>query len=519
MDGEKKLLLISFSLIPNADQHTAKVTGTVRALNRLFEAIDIISIKGEYLAHIERYHASRLLRVPLVGDDGGERGESFRRAVRRQIDSENYDVVHIRSPLEGLPIIEAKQEKGYRVVYEAGNFAFQDAAPHVGDEESLKILEQQLRRDEITCATEADLVVAHSKAAKKALRARGVSRPIEVISAGVNIDVFDWEYALEPTVPTLLCLGRLEPWRDVKGVLEALRRVLEVTPVCLQWVGEAEPEQREEARRIAVDLGVEHDVSFEPPPDLADLPPIISAATICLAPMTPAERFVEWGDLPPSFLELMACQRPVVAARTPGVEEVVRDGTEALLYTPGDPSGLTSSILFLLRNKRHQRLLAKRGYRRVREHHSESAQRRQILQAYRELLGLAQGYDLSRGDLAKDSQHPSVVPDAATVDGEPVTAVMHTARESESVRIESDTAQFNSASSEVPFDTQPSIVVDESNDEASWSVDETSPHLDRLGVDDIRPETRRLAAIPPTPDDTSRIAVTDIPVDPDSDRD
>lgn len=517
MDGDGKLLLISFSSAPAADRHYAVVTGTVRALNRIFETIDIITIKGEFLAHIERFHNSRLLRVPLVGDEAVERAESFRRAVIRQIDSDSYDVVHVRSPLEGIPICQLRDERGFRVVYEAGSFAHQDASNFLGNDETIAALEAQLSRDEITCASQADLVIVGTEAAGRALQTRGVVRQVEVIPSGVNIDVFDWEYAVEPQVPTLLCIGRLVPWRDVDVVLEALRRVLEVTPVCLRWFGDGDPELCERYRAKTIDLGIEHAVSFESPPDVNDLPSQISASTICLAPHSPTERLVEWGEQPQGLLEFMACQRPVIAARGPGVEEVVRDGTEAMLYTPGDPASLTSSVLFQLRNPRHRRLLAKRGYHRVREQYGESAQRRQVLQAYRELLGIAHGFGRNQGDLSKDSTPPSLPPTPANTEQEPVTAVMHAAEESRSVRIDEDTSQIKSAIEE-PFDTQPSIVIDQHDephrdDHWTWGVSDSAPPE----VAGVRPETRKLPAIPPAADDTSRFTPQDLPKDSDPD--
>jgi glycosyltransferase involved in cell wall biosynthesis len=506
MDANGKLLLITFSPIPLMDKHSAMVTGAVRALNRLFESIDVVSLKGDYLSHIERFHTSRLLRVPLVGDDGMEQSESFRRAVRRQIDSEVYDVVHVRSPLEGLPVSEAKAEKGYRLVYEAGTFAVHDAIGYIGGEASLSALEAQIRREELICASRADLIIVHSETAKRALQAKGIGGSIEVIPNGVNIDVYDWEPALEAAVPILLCLGRMESWRDVTTVLESVRRTLAVTPIKLRWIGEPDDARREHLRAVAADLGISQAVSLEPPVEAAELPQIISSATICLVSVQPIERFTEWGDQPPGLMESLACQRPVIAARTAGIEEAVRDGTEALLYTPGDAASLTSSLLFLLRNTGHRRLLAKRGYRRVREQFCESSQRRQVVQAYRELLGLASGYTKIVGDFGKDSQPP---PPPVVVQGdEPVTAVMRTAEEAHAAPIDSDTAQIRVHDEHI--DAEPSVEVTELDDEPkeqswSWQNGTEAPG--------VHHETRKHPAIPPTPEDTSRFPAVDLPSD------
>lgn len=479
MDDGKKLLLISYSSVPMADRHSAVVTGTVRALARTFETIDVVAIKGDFVSHIERFHGGRLLRVPLSGDSAIERVESFRRAVRRQIDSDSYDAVHLRSPIEGTPICEARADMDAKVVYEAGVFAAYDAADSKAHDEELASVEAQLADAELQCADRADLVIVHSEAALRALRRHGIKTRAEVIHGGVNIDAFDWETTADPQIPTLLCLGRLIPSRDPHGVVEAVRRVLEVMPVRLRWIGEPSAARREAWAAAAVELGVDRAVSFEGSVPADDLPRVIGSSTLCLAPAGPAARFTEWGDLPEGLLEFMACRRTVVAARTPGVEELVRDGTEAMLYSPGDPAGLTSGILFLLRNARHRHLLAKRAYRRVREQFSESSMRRRIAQAYRDLLG-HEGPGPGADDEASldEPDGAGVGPGPAAV--EPITAVMEAAEGSRRVRVEGSTRRVQGAAeADEHYDTQPNIHMKDPeppDDEQPWVLPETTPH-------------------------------------------
>jgi hypothetical protein len=206
----------------------------------------------------------------------------------------------------------------------------------------------------------------------------------------------------------------------------------------------------------------------------------------------------------------MACQRPVIAARGSGVEEVLRDGTEALLYSPGDAASLASSIIFLLRNPKQRRLLAKRGYRRVREQYCESSQRRLVLQAYRELLGIAHKFSDTPIELTRDSTPPVALPESISQSDEPVTAVMHAAEANGSVRINPDTAQIHGPIDE-PCDTQPSIIIDQHDQPPQeeiwdWGASSGSAQLGDVNHQGSRPETRKLPAIIDIPDDTSRIA-------------
>jgi glycosyltransferase involved in cell wall biosynthesis len=479
MDGGKKLLLISYSSVPVADRHSAIVTATVRALARTFETIDVVAIKGDFISHIERFHGGRLLRVPTSGDSAIERCESFRRAVRRQIDSDTYDVVHVRSPIEGVPICDARATNDFKVVYEVGVFAVDDTSESKVHDEELASLESQLGDEDLRCAERADLVIVHSEAALRTLRKRGIKTRAEVISGGVNIDAFDWEMTEDPAIHTLLCLGRLVPSRDPLGVIEAVRRVLEVMPVRLRWIGEPSAARRDAFKEYAVELGVDRAVSLEPPVPADELPRLIGAATVCLAPAAPTPRFVEWGDLPEGLLEFMACRKAVVAARTAGVEEIARDGTEAMLYAPGDPAGLTSGILFMLRNARHRQLLAKRSYRRVREEFCESSMRRRVVHAYGELLGL-DGSSLVDGDEAglPGTDGSNEVSDEIAV--ESVTAVMEAAEGSRRVRVEGNTRRVQAGTEEDErTDTQPNIRMKDSEASDSgqaWVLPETTPH-------------------------------------------
>lgn len=510
MDAGKKLLLISFSSIPTLDQHSATVTSVVRALGRLFEQIDVVALKGEFLAHIERYYTSRLLRVPLVGDTVVERTDSFRRAVRRQIESETYDVVHVRSPLEGIPIWKGRPDKGYLIVYEASTFSVLDSIDTELHDEELLALDAQMVQDEVRCAEHADLVVVHSEAGRQTLRARGVSTPIELVPRGVNIDVFDWEASPRPEVPTALCLGRLGSWRDVPTVLEATRRVLEIVPLRLRWVGEPNAKRREAFNTYAAELGIDHAVSFEAAPEAEEVPQLLSAVTLGIAPAAPTERYLEWGDQPTGLLEYMACRLPVIAARVPGVEEIVRDGTEALLYPPGDADSLTSAVLFLIRNSRHRDLLAKRGYRRVREQFCESSTRRLTLSVYRDLLGLT-GEGGAGTDLPAESTASTATDDLLDAAQEPITAVMEVAEESRRVRVGGDTSRVQGLPQEEEhYDTQPHIDMKNAqieevpeDDNTAWVLPETTPHAERPAD---------LESVPPQPpsvtveiEDTSRI--------------
>ncbi|TVR53326.1 MAG: glycosyltransferase family 1 protein [Gemmatimonadales bacterium] len=72
-----------------------------------------------------------------------------------------------------------------------------------------------------------------------------------------------------------------------------------------------------------------------------DIPDLQAAADLFAMPSL-------WEGLPLAVLEGMFAGNPLVATRTSGIPEAVRDGVEGLLVTPGDPEELASALERLL---------------------------------------------------------------------------------------------------------------------------------------------------------------------------
>jgi glycosyltransferase involved in cell wall biosynthesis len=69
--------------------------------------------------------------------------------------------------------------------------------------------------------------------------------------------------------------------------------------------------------------------------------------------------------------EAMACGIPVVATRLEGVREILRDGQEALLVTPGQSEPLAAAILRVARDSDLRRALLARASERVQDFSAE----------------------------------------------------------------------------------------------------------------------------------------------------
>ncbi len=99
---------------------------------------------------------------------------------------------------------------------------------------------------------------------------------------------------------------------------------------------------RAHLERRARELGIAERVHFLGPIANADLPRYHAISDLFVVPSTDHETFCI------AACEAMACARPVVAARTGGLPEVVRDGETGYLAPPGDAQAMAERIGALL---------------------------------------------------------------------------------------------------------------------------------------------------------------------------
>jgi glycosyltransferase involved in cell wall biosynthesis len=109
------------------------------------------------------------------------------------------------------------------------------------------------------------------------------------------------------------------------------------------------------------------------------------------------DRYLPWLDvlavpsytegLPNVALEACAAGVPVVATAVGGTPEVIEDGVNGYLVTPGDPGSLASRLLEVLRSPDCGRVLGQRGRVRMLEEFTFEAQAEQYGRLFAELTG------------------------------------------------------------------------------------------------------------------------------------
>jgi phosphatidylinositol alpha-mannosyltransferase len=163
---------------------------------------------------------------------------------------------------------------------------------------------------------------------------------LRIVPNGADVELFASAQPAElPEGRRILFVNRLDRRKGFRVMVEAFRRLASERPDVVLIVagdGPERPALRDvpiETRSRVVMLGnVPHE----------ELPPYHAAAEVFSAPATGRESF---GIV---LVEAMAAGLPVVASDIAGYREVVRNGVEGILVSPGEPGALAEAIAGVL---------------------------------------------------------------------------------------------------------------------------------------------------------------------------
>lgn len=369
-----RVLLTGFCAVPGPRRAGVQLRHVIRSLTPL-HSVDLLVVREGDQAYVERQGSVRVLRVPTQEADLRSQIQSFQRALKRQLDGADYDVVHCRDSWSGIPVLEARARLGYAMVYDL-------ARSPLGETTTEPELDAQYARDEEACLLAADLVLAPTSAAVKALQSRGKPERVVFSPPGVDIDRFDWEVPPTGGPPRILYVGSIDPGRGVRVLVRAMAAVVREIDARLVLAGSMAPRFEQPLRDGIRELGLGDKVEVLAPVDHDQLPALLATATVCVVPaasdLTPSPTVV----FPTKILEYMACRRAIVAPRRETLAQVVENNREALLFEPGDPIDLARKVLRLIGEPLLRDRLAQNAYERVRRDFTASAARRALRTAY-----------------------------------------------------------------------------------------------------------------------------------------
>ena len=369
-----RVLLTGFCAVPGPRRAGVQLRHVIRALTPL-HSVDLLVAREGDQGYVERQGSVRVLRVPTQEADLRSQIQSFQRALKRQLDGADYDVVHCRDSWSGTPVLEARARLGYAMVYDL-------ARSPLGETTTEPELDAQYARDEEACLNAADLILAPTPAAVKALQSRGKPERVVLSPPGVDIDRFDWEVPPTGGPPRILYVGSIDPGRGVRVLVRAMAAVVREIDARLVLAGAMAPKFEQPLRDAIRELGLGDKIEIMAPVDHDQLPALLATATVCVVPaasdLTPSPTVV----FPTKILEYMACRRAVVAPRRETLTQVVENNREALLFEPGDPVDLARKVLRLIGEPLLRDRIAQNAYERVRRDFTASAARRALRTAY-----------------------------------------------------------------------------------------------------------------------------------------
>ena len=344
----QRILLCCFEVVPGPTALSRRLTEYLKGLTSHYQVV-VLSKKDADRSHIERFLGARLLRVPVGAGDFSSQLLAFERAVRRQLESEEYAAVHVFDPFAGAVLVEQRAEFGYPIVYEATHFPSVDL-PSLEDNVDPKLV-AKARRQELFCLVNASTVVVGSEHTKQYVVGLGVAEQlVEVLRSPVDCRAENREApSLPNAVPMrVVHLGSLARYHGLATAIEAVALARSHVDIKLKLVGPQQPRELESLLTLVAKLQLQGQVDFHGPCSHEEIPRILAASDVGLLTLEDSERHRVVGGALPRVGEYLVAGRPIVAADLPVVAELVPPGAR-VLYQPGNAQSLADALISLAR--------------------------------------------------------------------------------------------------------------------------------------------------------------------------
>jgi glycosyltransferase involved in cell wall biosynthesis len=188
----------------------------------------------------------------------------------------------------------------------------------------------------------ADVIFCYTPEERDAVRALGVSTPIEVISNGIDQQRFTpagpGSDRIGDDSPSVLFVGRLVEGKRPGTVIEAFADVRDEFPTARLYLAGEGPLEGD-LRELAVSKGIEDAVEFLGHVDYDEMPALCRSADVFVLPSR-AE------GLPRTVLESLSSGTPVVTSALPQLESISTEGGRVVEV--GDVEGFATALCDLL---------------------------------------------------------------------------------------------------------------------------------------------------------------------------
>lgn len=168
-----------------------------------------------------------------------------------------------------------------------------------------------------------------------------------VVSPGVDTSIFKPSDDAVSDTKSVLFISRFSNMYKMKGLFNLIEAMRQLPDITLKVIGEP----------VSVDI---KNIEFLGTKTIKEtLKEIQECSLLTLPSLAHAESF---GMV---LIEAMACRKPVVGTWIGGIPEVINDGVDGLLVSPGDIDALARAIESLVNDRKRSQQLAVNGYNKV----------------------------------------------------------------------------------------------------------------------------------------------------------
>jgi glycosyltransferase involved in cell wall biosynthesis len=147
----------------------------------------------------------------------------------------------------------------------------------------------------------------------------------------------------------VIFVGNFYEWHDIPTLLDAFAQILQnITDVRLLLVGDGK--KRDEMMKYAASLNIDHAIKFTGLVPHSEVPRLISAADIAVAPYRSIGQDL-WLS-PMKIFEYMASGTAIIASKVGQIDEIIQDSHNGLLFSQSDVPSLAAALLRLLKDKK-----------------------------------------------------------------------------------------------------------------------------------------------------------------------
>ncbi len=229
-------------------------------------------------------------------------------------------------------------------------------------------------------------VIAPTEKIKSELMKYGVTRPIDVVPTGMDVEHFQRpatvnirkKFGIGDQTRLLLFVGRLAHEKNVLFLLDVMKELKQRhLDVHLLLVGDGPA--KEEIRNYSIQTGVDRQITLAGVVNRNDLPDYYQQADLFVfASLTETQGLV--------VLESLAASTPVVAIKKMGIANVLRDQDGALLIDEPDVKAFAQRVETLLTNASLYEEMKRRAKEYVTLNWSIESRVKEILESYKKAV-------------------------------------------------------------------------------------------------------------------------------------